>query len=190
MEKIIPPPRLAIDAFASEFRRYRLLAEGAAGQLTWEQLRISLDPQTNSSAVMMKHVGGNLRSRWTEPFTSDGEKPWRDRDSEFIDRFTARGELDAIWQDGWKCIHAVLDGATDSDLARIVRIRGEQLSFAAALSRSLSHIAYHAGQIVQAARIIASREGITWTTLTVPRGGSVAYNKGLGFDPGNGPAPR
>ncbi len=175
-----------IDAIASEFARYRSLSEGAAGQLEWAHLRVSLDPEVNSIAVVMKHVAGNLRSRWTEPFTSDGEKEWRDRDKEFVDTFASREELEAMWGSGWGALSETLDRITDADLSRSVRIRGELHTLARALARSLSHTSYHCGQIVQAARAIANREGISWSVLSVPRGGSRALNASMGYEPSEG----
>jgi hypothetical protein len=173
-----------IDEFAAEFRRYRELAEGAAAQVAWEALRAPLDLETNSIAVIMKHVGGNLRSRWTEPFTTDGEKAWRDRDAEFADDFRDREAMMAAWNAGWGVLEAVLAGLCDEDLSRVLMIRGEPHTLARALIRSSTHCSYHAGQIVQAARVLASRAGAGWRVLTVPRGGSQAHNQQMGFDPG------
>lgn len=179
--------RLVITAIEAEFSRYRRLSEGAASQLAWTALRTSLDKQTNSIAVIMKHVGGNLRSRWTEPFTTDGEKPWRNRDTEFVDDFADRAALDAAWAAGWAALEQTLASCTDADLSRTLHIRGEPHTLALALARSLAHTAYHCGQIVQAARILASRAGIEWKTLTVPRGGSSEHNRAMGFDPARPP---
>lgn len=176
--------RAVIDAFGAEFRRARSLAEGAAAPLSWEQLRQSLDKETNSIAVIMKHVGGNLRSRWTDPLTTDGEKPWRSRDTEFVDDFADRTALMAAWCSGWEVLEKTVSSFSDSDLERTLRIRGEVHSLALALARSLAHTAYHCGQIVQEARVLASRAGTPWKTLTVPRGGSSDFNRGMGFDPG------
>lgn len=176
--------RLVIDAFAAEFRRYRSCAESAAAQLEWSELRVALDPEINSIAAIMKHVGGNLRSRWTEPFTTDGEKPWRDRDAEFVDDFADRDAMMAAWNAGWNVLEASLASMTDADLGRTLRIRGEAHTLALALARSSTHVAYHAGQIVQAARILASRAGRHWKVLTVPRGGSAAFNAQMGYDAG------
>lgn len=184
----MPPLPTVTPAFSAEFARHRRLAEGAAGQLSWEQLRIPLDPQTNSIAVIMKHVGGNLRSRWTEPFATDGEKPWRNRDNEFVDDFADRAALDAAWSAGWASLEGTLAECTDADLGRELRIRGEPHTLAHALARSLAHTAYHGGQIVQAARVIASRAGMEWKTLTVPRGGSAEHNRKIGFDASGAPA--
>lgn len=175
-------------AFAAEFRRYRHLAEGAAGQLAWEQLRVAMDPEVNSIAVIMKHVGGNLRSRWTEPFTSDGEKAWRSRDGEFMDDFKDRNGVMEAWAAGWSVLEGALAGFADADLTRELRIRGEAHTLALALARSLSHTAYHCGQIVQTARVLASRSGTAWKTLTVARGRSGEFNRGMGFDPGRAKA--
>lgn len=172
-----------IAGFAAEFERYRSLCDRAAAQLTFDQLRRSLDAETNSIAVIMKHVGGNLRSRWTDSLTSDGEKPWRDRDREFVDDFADRDQLQAAWDAGWHMLRAALASFTDADLPRTLTIRGEPHTLAQALTRSLSHTAYHAGQIVQIARVHASQAGTPWQTLTVPRGGSAQYNRGRGFDP-------
>ncbi|MBX3359197.1 MAG: DUF1572 family protein [Phycisphaeraceae bacterium] len=175
--------RVTVDAFDSEFRRYRRLAERAAEQLSWDQVRFALDPEVNSIAVMMKHLGGNLRSRWTDPLTTDGEKPDRNRDGEFIDDFRDREAMLAAWNAGWETLEGVLQSITDADLGRTLKIRGQPHTLALALARSLSHTAYHAGQIVQTAKVLASRAGTPWQTLTIPQGGSAEYNKGMGYTP-------
>jgi len=175
--------RAIISAFEAEFGRYRRLAESAGAQVPWETLRVALDASTNSVAVTMKHVAGNLRSRWTDPFTSDGEKPWRGRDGEFVDDFADRGELDRMWSAGWAALGAALASFSDADLERSLTIRGEPHTLALAFTRSLAHTAYHCGQIVQVARLMAARGGLPWRTLTVPRGGSEEHNKSVGFDP-------
>ena len=173
---------MVIAAFVAEFRRYRSLAERATVQITFEQLRQSLDPETNSIAVIMKHVAGNLQSRWTDPFTSDGEKPWRNRDTEFTDTFATRDELMQTWNAAWTTLESTLASCSDADLPRTLTIRREPHTLALALARSLSHTAYHTGQIVQLSRIMASKSGVDWQTLTVPRGKSEQYNQSLGFD--------
>lgn len=179
-------PRLVISAFESEFRRARKLAEDAAAQLTFEQLRESLDPETNSIAVIMKHVGGNLRSRWTDALTSDGEKPWRNRDAEFIDDFADRASIVAAWEAGWRTVESQLALFTDADLARTLTIRGEPHTLALALARSCAHAAYHAGQIVQIARVLTSRAGGEWKTLTIARGKSADFNASKVYRPETG----
>jgi uncharacterized damage-inducible protein DinB len=176
--------RLVIAAQEAEFARYRGLCEKAIAQLDFGQLRVAIDVQTNSICVIMKHVAGNLRSRWTQPFSSDGEKPWRDRDSEFVDDFADREGLMQIWNAGWATLEETLAACTDADLGRTLTIRGEPHTLALALARSLSHTAYHSGQIVQIARVMASQGGVDWKTLTVPRGGSKEHNARMGFDTG------
>ncbi len=173
--------RLIVRAFSAEFARYRRYAESAAGALTWAQLREPLDRETNSVAVIMKHVGGNLRSRWTDALTTDGEKSWRSRDQEFIDDFASRDELMRTWHAGWDVLEASLASFTDADLARTLHIRREAHTLMLALTRSLSHTSYHVGQIVQTARVLASRAGTPWQTLTIPRGGSAAFNQAKGM---------
>ncbi|MBY0111537.1 MAG: DUF1572 domain-containing protein [Phycisphaerales bacterium] len=183
-------PSTVVAAFAAEFRRYRSLAEKATAQVSWSDLRVPLDRETNSIAVIMKHVGGNLRSRWTDALTTDGEKPWRDRDREFIDDFAdeekGREQLMQAWQAGWSVLEAQLATFTDPDLARTLTIRGEPHTLALALARSLSHTAYHCGQIVQISRVLASRAGTDWKTLTVPRGGTSELHRTMGYGPGAG----
>lgn len=151
------------------FEYHKLLAEKAVVQLADDRLQVALHPETNSVAAIMKHVAGNLRSRWTDFLTSDGEKPWRDRDSEFVADFASRAELLAFWNAGWEAVLGTLRQLQPDDLNRTVTIRGEPHSVSLALERSLAHAAYHVGQIVLVSRILA---GDNWQTLTIPRGES------------------
>jgi len=155
------------------FRSNKDWADKAITQTSDENLRRSLDPNTNSIAVIMKHVAGNLMSRWTDFLTSDGEKPWRHRDDEFKDSFGSRNELLACWESGWQRLFETLESLTVDDMTKIVTIRGEAHSVPLAISRSLAHCGYHVGQIVLIARILA---GDQWTTITIPRGGSGQFN--------------
>lgn len=159
--------------FKLAFAYNQQLAERAVAQLTDEQLHAALYPGTNSVAVIMKHVAGNLRSRWTEFLTSDGEKPWRNRDDEFTDTFASRQDLLDDWQQGWHALYHALDVLQPADFARQITIRGEPLSVPLAIGRSLSHCGYHVGQIVLISRILA---GAAWQTLTIPHGGSQQHN--------------
>lgn len=159
--------------FLAPFDYNKRLAERAMDQLTDEQLHQPLDPETNSVAVIAKHVAGNLKSRWTDFLTSDGEKPWRNRDDEFVDTFATRDQLLAYWNDGWQAVTQTLSTLADEDWARNITIRGESLSVPLAIGRSLSHTGYHVGQIVLISRILA---GANWKTLTIPRGGSQGFN--------------
>lgn len=158
----------------ARFKEQKALAERAVEQLAFEQIKESLDPETNSVAVIMKHMAGNMRSRWTDFLTSDGEKPWRARDGEFIDEFATREELSAFWETGWECLFATLSNLTADDLAKTVHIRGEGLSVIDAIMRQIDHYGYHVGQIVMTARILAKDN---WKTLTIPRGQSEAFNR-------------
>ena len=158
-----------LDAFQSN----KTLADKAIAQLSDEQLRIALDPNVNSIAVIMKHVAGNLISRWTDFLIEDGEKPWRGRDDEFIDTFHSRQEILDRWEQGWNCALGVIGTLTADDLQKTVTIRGVPHPVPLAIQRSLAHICYHIGQIVQAARVLA---GDHWNTLTIERGQSQQYN--------------
>jgi hypothetical protein len=160
----------AINAFEGNKR----LADRAIAQLADEKLRMALDPNTNSIAVIMKHVAGNLISRWTDFLTSDGEKPGRNRDEEFVDTFGSRAELLDCWERGWARLFETLRGLQPADLERTVFIRGEAHTVPLAMSRSLGHACYHIGQIVQLARVLA---GDHWQTLTIARGQSEQFNQ-------------
>ncbi|HMO85829.1 MAG TPA: DinB family protein [Lacipirellulaceae bacterium] len=162
------------DAAIQSFRYHKSLAERAVAQVTDEALHRPLDPHTNSIAVIMKHVGGNLRSRWTDFLTTDGEKPWRNRDDEFVDSFATRDELMAAWDAGWTALLDSLQSLSAQDYERTVVVRGEPHSIPLAIARALAHACYHVGQIVQLARHWAGDE---WETLTIARGGSAAHNQ-------------
>jgi hypothetical protein len=163
-----------IEGALAAFRSNKSWAHKAIGQLSDERLHVALDPNVNCIAVIMKHVAGNLLSRWTEFLTTDGEKPWRNRDDEFVDTFTIRDELTAYWESGWQRLLDSLEGLTPDDLVKIVTIRGEPHSVPLAIQRSLAHCAYHVGQIMLIARILA---GDDWTTITIPRGTSANFNQ-------------
>jgi uncharacterized damage-inducible protein DinB len=162
-----------LNDFAREYRRYRLLGEKALKQMPDAALNHVASPEGNSAAMIVRHVSGNLTSRFTDFLTSDGEKPWRDRESEFAQRSSSRAEVEAMWAEGFAVLATALDSMTDADLARSVTIRGEALTVHAALARSVSHLAYHVGQLVLLARELADRP---WESLSIPRGQSAAYN--------------
>jgi hypothetical protein len=168
-------------ALLNAFEANKRYADRAVAQVPDDKLHVALDVHTNSIAVMMKHVAGNLASRWTDFLTSDGEKPWRKRDEEFVDSFAGRAELLVFWERGWSCLFQTLRGLKREDLEKTVTIRGEPHSVPLALERSLGHTCYHIGQIVQVARIHAGEQ---WNTLTIPRGGSQQYNQTNWGQPG------
>ena len=163
-----------LESLRAEFRRYKTLADRAVVQVADADLHTPLGPDENSLAIILAHMGGNLRSRFTDFLTSDGEKEWRNRDEEFIEKEIDRKELLEIWERGWACLFDAIDPLNDADLARIVTIRGEPHTVAKALTRALGHAAYHSGQIVQLARHFA---GPNWRTLSIPRGKSEQYNR-------------
>jgi hypothetical protein len=149
------------------FEKYKDLSDRAMVQVNDEQFFAALDPESNSIAVIVKHVAGNLRSRWTDFLTTDGEKPDRNRDAEFeIDDSASRAALMRAWEDGWQCAFGALRALTPGDLARTVYIRGEAHTVVKAIDRQVTHAAYHAGQIVFLAKHFA---GGSWQTLSMPR---------------------
>lgn len=163
------------------FGWYKALAEGALDQLDPEQLHATLDPEANSVAVLVRHMSGNLRSRFRDFLTSDGEKPDRDRDAEFVDDDLDPEALRARWDAGWSVLFAALDGLAPGDLLATVTIRGEPHTVLGALQRQLTHHAYHVGQIVLLAKHL---RGAEWRTLSIARGASQRFNADLGHDPG------
>ncbi len=163
-----------INGSISAFRSNKGWADKAISQLSDAKLHVTLDANTNSVAVIMKHVAGNLQSRWTDFLTTDGEKPWRNRDEEFVDTFSNREQLLAYWESGWTTLFNSLSSLSGSDLVKSVTIRGEVHSVPLAMQRSLAHTTYHIGQIMLISRILA---GDHWTTITIPRGGSTNFNQ-------------
>lgn len=163
-----------LSAIINAFEAHKRLADRAVEQVPDDKLHIALDENTNSIAIIMKHVAGNLTSRWTDFLTTDGEKPGRNRDDEFVDTFGSRAEVLECWERGWSCLLTALRGLKREDLGKTVLIRGEPHSVPLALERSLGHTCYHVGQIVQVARI---HTGDKWNTLTIPKGGSQQFNK-------------
>ncbi|MGH7459677.1 MAG: DUF1572 family protein [Longimicrobiales bacterium] len=151
------------------YRQQRKLAEAAAQQLDDTQFFHTLDPGSNSIAVIMKHVGGNLRSRWTHFLRSDGEKADRNRDGEFVAADESRDDIMRVWSEGWQALEATLASLTPADLEHTVTIRGEPHTVIQALLRNLAHSAHHAGQIVLLAKALARDE---WRTLSIPRPGA------------------
>ena len=162
-----------IEDFRSEYERYRLLAEKALAQMPDEALNRVPSREGNSAAMIVRHVSGNLISRFRNYLTEDGEKPDRDRDREFDERPYARSEMLELWTRGWAVLDANVGALTDADLARTVTIRQQPMTVHASLSRSLAHVAYHVGQIVLLAREYADHD---WESLSIPRGQSQQYN--------------
>ena len=162
-----------IDDFRSEFTRYRLLAEKALAQMPDSALNTVFAPDGNSAAMLVRHMSGNLESRFSNFLNEDGEKPARDRDAEFADATYTRAEVNEMWSRGWSVLENTLAGLSDEDLVRTVTIRQVPLTVHAALTRSIAHQANHVGQIVLIARMTAESE---WQSLSIPKGASQSYN--------------
>jgi hypothetical protein len=161
-----------IEDSLSLFRYYKSLAERAMKQLTEEQLLAALDQESNSIGIIVKHMAGNMRSRWTDFLTSDGEKPDRERDSEFVDPPATREALLTLWETGWACLFHALEPLSEADLMRTVTIRGEAHSVMQAVNRQVAHYAMHIGQIVMLAKHLAQDR---WQPLTIPRLASAEF---------------
>jgi hypothetical protein len=157
------------------YHNYRTMAERAIAQISDDQLRSALDAEDNSIGVIMQHVAGNLRSRFRDFLTSDGEKPDRNRDAEFEPRVADRAALLADWNAAWDIVSRELDALTPDDLVKTVYIRREAFAVVEALNRSVAHTAYHVGQIVFLAKHLA---GSNWTSLSIPKGRSAEYSQG------------
>ena len=156
------------------FRQYKRLAEHAMEQVTDEQLLATLDPESNSIAKIVKHLSGNMRSRWTDFLTTDGEKPDRDRDREFVDPPASRKALMDAWGDGWAQLFAALEPLSEADLVRTVTIRGEAHSVMQAINRQVAHYSLHVGQIVMLAKHFAQDR---WESPSVAKNKSAEFNR-------------
>ena len=163
-----------IEGIGAEYRRYKALGEAALDQVRDDELSTAASAGENSLAVICWHLSGNLRSRFTDFLTTDGEKPWRNREEEFDDRVVSRDEFLRTWEAGWAVVLDALGSLDDGQLFATVTIRQQPLKVHDALFRSLAHTAYHVGQIVYIAKAL---RGDAWKSPTIPRGQSAAYNK-------------
>lgn len=163
------------DAVAS-FRNYKKMAERAMEQVSDEEFFKTIDAESNSIAVIVKHIAGNQKSRWTDFLTSDGEKEFRNRDTEFKMFDETRAALMRFWDEGWQTLFSAIENLTAEDFSRFVTIRGEPHTIIEAINRQLTHYAYHVGQIAFLAKHFRST---AWKTLSVPRGRSAEFNKFL-----------
>ncbi len=161
-----------INSFRGEYLRYKALAEAAIAQLDEADLSVTDSSGSNSIAVICWHIAGNLRSRFTDFLTSDGEKPWRHRDEEFEERQVTKEALLQTWSAGWDVLVKALDALTDEQVHATVTIRGQSMTVHEALSRSLAHLSYHVGQIVYIAKAL---RGEKFTSLSIPRGASDTF---------------
>jgi hypothetical protein len=152
--------------FTAEFRKYRQMAEKAIAQVSDDALNQVPTGDANSIGMLVRHISGNLRSRFTDFLTADGEKPWRNRDDEFVERPYSRDQVLAMWAEGWRVLDEQLARLTDADFSRTVIIRGEAATVHEALCRALSHVASHIGQIILLARLFTSSN---WDWITIPK---------------------
>jgi hypothetical protein len=157
-----------------EFEYYKSLGEKTFAQLTDEQLFHQADEESNSVAAIVKHLWGNMLSRWTDFLNSDGEKEWRKRDAEFIHDMTTREELLEKWEAGWSCLFKALHSLTDNDLSKVIYIRNQGHTVLEAINRQLAHYPYHIGQIVFIGKMLTKDK---WVSLSIPRGASTDFNR-------------
>jgi hypothetical protein len=169
-------PRLYIDSAIKRSAYYKELGDKSFAQLKDEDFHFSPSAESNSIAVIIQHMHGNMLSRWTDFLNSDGEKEWRKRDDEFEEQQLSAGRLKTLWEEGWKCFLDALRSLTDTDLEKSIYIRTESLTVIDAINRQLAHYPYHVGQIVYLAKMIKDKE---WQSLSIPRGGSAAFNNTL-----------
>ncbi len=169
-----------IENFVKEYQTYSRIGEKALAQVPDEALNRVIGADNNSVAVIVRHISGNLRSRFTDFLTSDGEKPWRDRDSEFADLTYDRQAVERMWAEGFQVVEDELAALSDADLDRQVTIRNVPHTVHEALCRSVAHTAYHVGQIVLLARILTEGE---WHSLSIPRGKSQDFNQQMMGEP-------
>ena len=152
---------------------YKTVAEKAIEQLEEEQLFVLVNEDTNSIATIMKHMAGNMLSRWTDFLTTDGEKEWRQRDAEFDNDIADRTELLEKWNEGWTCLFNAINPLTENDLTKEIFIRNQGHTITEAINRQLAHYPYHVGQIVFIGKLLSNEN---WTSLSIPKGNSKEYN--------------
>jgi uncharacterized damage-inducible protein DinB len=163
-----------LETVVTTFQKQKALAEKAFAQLEPEGFHVTLDVESNSIAVIIKHMAGNMRSRWRDFLTSDGEKPDRNRDSEFVSETESVDELIRTWEAGWQEVFGALATLTPNDLLKTITIRGQEHTVLQAIERQIDHYAYHVGQIVFLAKHLKSEK---WQTLSVARGQSQTFNE-------------
>lgn len=162
-----------LESIKKQMLYYKTIAEKAMEQLSEEQLFVSVNEDTNSIANIVKHMSGNMISRWTDFLTSDGEKLWRERDAEFESFTTSKKDLLEIWDKGWKCFFNAIDSLEPNQLSQIIYIRNEGQTALDAINRQLAHYPYHIGQIVFYAKMLKKGE---WDSLSIPKNKSNSYN--------------
>jgi len=168
--------RVFLREVEKEFARYRQLGLLSLERMTTEQLFGAQGSQGNTAAIIVQHLSGNMRSRWTDLLSTDGEKAWRNRDREFEPHLQTREDVLKTWEIGWDVLFGSLQDLSDEDLGRLIHIRGEAHQIRKAILRQLAHYPYHIGQLVHIAKASATVE---WVSLSIPKGGSEAYNEAM-----------
>ena len=163
-----------LESVVKQFEYYKSLGDKTCDQLTFEELQWQSSEDSNSISIIVKHIVGNMLSRWTHFLTEDGEKTWRQRDSEFEDTYTSKEDLIAAWESGWFCLFNALKPLNSNDLEHIIFIRNEEHTVTEAINRQLTHYSYHIGQIVFLGKLL---KGNQWLSLSVPKGNSKTYNE-------------
>jgi Protein of unknown function (DUF1572) len=162
-----------LSSAVAQFNAYRSLGEKAMAQMQNEMLFWQYNPESNSVAIIVKHLAGNMLSRWTDIFNTDGEKEWRNRDAEFVNDVSSREDLMAVWEKGWNCLFDALNSLQESDLQKIIYIRNEPHIVMDAINRQLTHYASHIGQIVYIGKMVNNEK---WNSLSIPRNRSADFN--------------
>ncbi|MGZ3902367.1 MAG: DUF1572 domain-containing protein [Bacteroidia bacterium] len=163
-----------LDSVLKQFEYYKLLGDKTIAQLPDDKLTWQYNPESNSISTIIKHLHGNMLSRWTDFLTSDGEKEWRNRDGEFENDVNTKAAILQLWEDGWKCFLDTLKNLKEDDLEKIIYIRNQGHTVTEAINRQLAHYPYHIGQIVFIGKMIQNEK---WQSLSIPRGNSHEYNK-------------
>ena len=163
-----------LESSKKQFAYYKLLGEKTFEQVADDDLFWQYNPECNSIATVVKHLSGNMLSRWTDILTTDGEKPWRNREEEFSNNIKSRDAMIAVWEKGWQCLFNALVQIQEEDLTKIIYIRNQGHTILEAINRQLAHYPYHVGQIVFMGKMIC---GTQWKSLSIPRGESNRFNQ-------------
>ncbi len=163
-----------LESIIKQFEYYKLLGDKTFAQLQDDEIHWQHNAESNSLAIIVKHMVGNMLSRWTNILTEDGEKTWRQRDQEFEDTYTSKNDMITDWNKGWQCLFEAIRPLNEDDLERIIYIRNQGHTVTEAINRQLSHYAYHVGQLVFVGKMIKSDQ---WQSLSIPKGKSIAYNE-------------
>jgi len=162
-----------LESVRKQFLYYKSLGEKAMSQLGEQELFWQFNPDSNSIAIIVNHLAGNMRSRFTDFMTTDGEKPWRNRDAEFEDSLNTAAQVQEVWESGWLCLLNALDGLAEHDLEKIIYIRNDGHTVTEAINRQLAHYPYHIGQMIYIAKML---RGEKWNSLSIPKNQSATYN--------------